>query len=129
MTNRKPPAKDWRNRDTADWTVASFQQYLKDKHEERYGIAYTARNYGMEGRWLKSMIAEHGPEVVRKFIEACFEEYRPTRDYPGLNFSFMFSYQRSRILPRVLADVARAKQAEERRQKAQFDVEDLTEWL
>lgn len=107
MTARKPPAKDWRNREQADWTVATFQSYLRDEHEERYGIAYTTRNYGLEGRWLKTLIAEHGADVVRKFIDACFAEYRPTPQYPGLNFAFMFTYQRARILPRVLAEVKR----------------------
>ncbi|AZU61015.1 hypothetical protein [Neobacillus mesonae] len=121
----KPNAKDWRNRDITDWVVATFQQYLKDAHEERYGIAYTARNYGLEGRWLKSMISEHGSEAVKAFIDACFADYRPTAQYPGLNFSFMFSYQRSRILPRVLADSKRrqfVKQAVE-------ETEDLSDWL
>ena len=66
---------------------------------------------------------------MRKFIDGCFEEYRPTAQYPGLNFAFMFSYQRARVLPRVLAEVARAKQAEERRQQAQTNIEDLAEWL
>jgi hypothetical protein len=103
----KISVKDWRNLPTPDWTVTTFRQFLADQHEAKYGIKYTTRNFAIEARWLKSMIAEHGPEVVRAFIEACFAEYRPTRDYPGLAFSFMFSYQRARILPRVLADVKR----------------------
>lgn len=133
MTNRKPPAKanprDWRNRETADWTVATFQQYLKDTHEQRYGIAYITRSYGLEGRWLKTMLAEHGAEVLRAFIDACFAEYRPTAQYPGLNFAFMFTYQRARILPRVLAEFKRAKEAEARRQETQIDEDELFDWL
>ncbi|KQL18809.1 hypothetical protein [Cytobacillus solani] len=109
---KKVAAKDWRNREQADWTIATFQQYLKDAHEERYGIAYTTRSYGLEGRWLKTLIAEHGAEVVRKFIDACFAEYRPTPQYPGLNFAFMFTYQRGRVLPRVLAEQARKTKAQ-----------------
>lgn len=133
MANKKPPATDWRNREPADWTVATFQAYLKDAHQERYGISYTARNYGIEGRWLKSMVAEHGPEVVRKFIDACFAEYRPTPQYPGLNFGFMYSYQRERNLPRVLAEHGRKQAAEARAQSragetAQVD-ENLIDWL
>lgn len=112
MTARKPPAKDWRNREQSDWVVATFQQYLKDTHEERCGIAYTARNYGLEGRWLKSMLAEHGAAILRKFIDACFAEYRPTPQYPGLNFAFMHTYQRERVLPRILAEVKRKERAQ-----------------
>jgi hypothetical protein len=103
----KPSVKDWRNLPIDRWTVTTFRQFLADQHMERYGIGYVARNYAIEARWLKSMIAEHGPEVVRTFIEACFKEYRSTAQYPGLNFGFMYSYQRSRILPRVLADMKR----------------------
>jgi hypothetical protein len=114
-------AKDWRNLPTEQWTVTSFRQFLADQHEAKFGISYTARNYAIEARWLKSMIAEHGAETVRVFIDACFAEYKPTRDYPGLNFAFMWSYQRGRILPRVLADM-------KRKQVVQHAVEDEVEF-
>jgi hypothetical protein len=117
----KISVKDWRNLPTTDWTVTTFRQYLTDQHEAKYGIKYTTRNFAIEARWLKSMIAEHGAEVVRVFIEACFAEYKPTRDYPGLAFSFMFSYQRARVLPRVLANV-------KRRQSVQAAVEQAEEF-
>lgn len=126
MTKRKPPAKDWRNRAIDDWTVATFQAYLCDEHERLYGIKYTARNYGMEGRWIKLMLAEHGAEVVRKFIDACFAEYRPTPQYPGINFSFMFCYQKNRILPRVLAG---QKRNEQTKQSQNLDFNELESWL
>lgn len=121
----KISVKDWRNLPTPDWTVTTFRQFLADQHEAKYGIKYTTRSFAIEGRWLKAMVAEHGPEVVRNFMEACFAEYKPTRDYPGLNFAFMFSYQRARILPRVLADVKR-RQAVVR---AEVDNEEIDDWL
>jgi hypothetical protein len=114
----KTSVKDWRNLPTTDWTVTTFRQYLADQHEEKYGIKYTTRSFAIEGRWLKSMIAEHGPEIVKAFIEGCFAEYKPTRDYPGLSFSFMFSYQRARILPRVMAEAKRRQTV----QKAENEV-------
>lgn len=129
-SKRKPPATDWQARDIADWTTGTFQAYLKAKHKERYGIDYVARNYSVEGRWLKTLIAEHGPEVVRKFIDACFEEYRPTPQYPGLNFGFMYSYQRERNLPRVLAEHGRKHAADARAVKTDVKVdENLIDWL
>jgi hypothetical protein len=116
--------KDWRNRDIADWTVTTFRQFLADQHFERYGISYVARNYAIEARWLKAMITEHGLDALRAFIEACFKEYRPTRDYPGINFGFMYSYQRARILPQVLADLKR------RQRVVDFEDEnELNDWL
>lgn len=121
----KISAKDWHNRDIADWNTTTFRQYIADQHEQHYGIKYTARNHAVEGRWLKSMVAEHGTEVVKAFIDGCFKEYRPTQDYPGLNFAFMFSYQRARILPRVLAEVKRRQVV----QRAVEETEDLSDWL
>jgi hypothetical protein len=124
MATKKPSVKDWRNLPTSDWTVTSFRQFLADEHQRRYGIAYVARNYAIEARWLKSMIAEHGAEVVRAFIEACFAEYRPTAQYPGINFAFMFSYMRARVLPRVLA-AEQWKQAVQQAVEQEFD----DDWL
>lgn len=121
----KISVKDWRNLPTSDWTVTTFRQYIADQHEQYYGIKYTARNFAIEGRWLKSMVAEHGTEVVKAFIDACNKEYRPTQDYPGLNFAFMFSYHRSRILPRVLAEVKRRQVV----QRAEVDKEQIDDWL
>jgi hypothetical protein len=122
----KISVKDWRNLPTSDWTVTTFRQFLADQHEEKYAIKYTTRSFAVEGRWLKLMVSEHGPEVVRAFIEACFAEYRPTRDYPGLSFSFMFSYQRARVLPRVLADMKRRAAVEvSKKQAEEFD----DDWL
>jgi hypothetical protein len=124
-----PNAKDWKNRDIDDWTTTTFRQYLADQHEAKYGIKYTTRNFAIEARWLKSMIAEHGPEIVKAFIDGCFAEYKPTRDYPGLNFAFMFSYQRARILPRVMAEAKRRQVIEESKKQAVVQDENLDEWL
>ncbi|WP_102273209.1 hypothetical protein [Cytobacillus massiliigabonensis] len=112
MSTKKPSVRDWRNFSADKWTVTTFRAYLFDEHERRYGISYVTRNHAIEGRWLKTLIAEHGAEVVRKFIDACFAEYRPTPQYPGLNFAFMYSYQRARILPRILAEQARRERAQ-----------------
>jgi hypothetical protein len=122
---KKISVKDWRNLPTSDWTVTTFREFLADQHEAKYGIKYTTRNYAIEARWLKSMVAEHGPEVVRVFITACFAEYKPTQKYPGLNFAFMFSYQRSRILPMVLAGARRRQVAE----RAEVENEAIDDWL
>jgi hypothetical protein len=125
----KISVKDWRNLPADKWTITTFRAFLAEEHERRFGIPYTARNYAIEGRWLKAMIAEHGAEVVRKFIEACFAEYKPTRDYPGLNFGFMYSYQRGRILPRVLAEQAKQTRRQQAQEQAKVDFEELAEWL
>ncbi|MBE5093549.1 hypothetical protein [Bacillus thuringiensis] len=102
--------KDFRNLPIEKWNVTTFREYLKHEHEERYNIPYVTRSYAMEGRMLKTLIAEYKPEATKLFIDACFADYKSTREYPGLNFAFMYSYMRSRLLPRVLEEI-RKKEA------------------
>jgi hypothetical protein len=106
-----PPAYDWRARDLADWNATTFAAYLADRHEDTFGIKYVAgNNVAMERAMLKRMIDEYGPDVTRRFIDACLAEYKPTPQYPGVSFTFMYSYMRARVLPRVLAGVQREAQ-------------------
>ncbi|PFE80021.1 hypothetical protein CN333_00035 [Bacillus thuringiensis] len=102
--------KDFRNLPIDKWNVTTFREYLKHVHEERYKIPYVTRSYAMEGRMLKTFIAGYKPEATKLFIDACFADYKSTREYPGLNFAFMYSYMRSRLLPRVLEEI-RKKEA------------------
>jgi hypothetical protein len=103
--------KDWRALPVDKWTVTTFRHYLFDRHSELYGIKYVTRNHAVEGRMLKNMIAEEGPEVTKRFIDACLAEYKPTPAYPGVSFAFMYSFMRARVLPRVLSDMKREQQA------------------
>jgi len=104
-----PPAKAWRDRDITDWNCATFCAYLSDRHAEIYRIPYVPGRGGWraEQGMLKREIDAHGPEVVRRFIDECFREYRPTREYPGINWTFMYTYMRGRVLPKVLAEEKR----------------------
>jgi hypothetical protein len=61
----KISVKDWRNLPTLRMVRHHFRQFLADQHEAKYAIKYTTRNFAIEARWLKSMVAEHGAEVVR----------------------------------------------------------------
>jgi hypothetical protein len=107
LTNKK----DWHALPVDKWTVTTFRHYLFDRHQELFGIKYVTRNHAVEGRMLKNMIAEEGPDVTKRFIDACLAEYKPTPQYPGVSFTFMYSYMRARVLPRVLAEVQRAQVA------------------
>ncbi|MGH0422144.1 hypothetical protein [Bacillus cytotoxicus] len=122
--------KDFRNLPIEKWNVTTFREYLKHEHEERYKIPYVTRSYAMEGRMLKTFIAEYKPEATKQFIDACFADYKPTQEYPGLNFAFMYSYMRGRILPRVL-DELRKEEAKLQRQTEVMEVstEEIIDYL
>jgi hypothetical protein len=119
-----PPAHDWRARDLADWNATTFAAYLAERHEDIFGIKYVAgNNVAMERAMLKRMIDEYSPDVTRRFIDACLAEYKPTPQYPGVSFTFMYAYMRARVLPRVLAAV----QCEQQAQRARAATTRLTE--
>lgn len=130
MTKRSN-AKDWCARPVETWNTVSFTEYLRDRHTELYGIPYVPGRGGWraEQGMIKRMIDEHGPEVVRRFIDGCFREYRPTRDYPGVNFTFMYTYMRSRVLSRVLAERAREMTPIVAAPNNGMTLEELSEWL
>ena len=111
MSNKqsKISTKDWRNLPTEHWNTTTFRQYIADKHAELYGIPYVTNNYATEAGMIKRTIDEYGAEATKAMIDIAFAEYKPTRIYPGLNFAFIYSFMRSRILPRVLAEQKRAE--------------------
>ncbi|QDX93587.1 hypothetical protein EEL30_15555 [Brevibacillus laterosporus] len=127
MTKRKlPPAKAWREREISDWNTTTFTEFLRDRHEELYGLPYVpARGWRAEQGMIKRMIDEHGAEVTKRFIDGCFREYKPTREYPALTWTFMYVYMRARILPKALRESERVARDEK---AAQQTSEELADW-
>src|SRR5690625_400728 len=133
-TTRKPNAKDWQARDIDDWNVTSFTEYLRDKHREIFGIEYAPmRSWRMEqgqiGRLIgtRTKVGTHSKAVVKRFIDEAFESYKPTPQYPGTNFGFIYAYRRN-ILQRLEAE----EKAGSKREKAQGEapsLDELADWL
>lgn len=139
MTKQKlAPAKDWQARDIEDWNVTSFTEYLKDKHRELFGIDYAP----MGGTWRKEQGILGGligtqsrtnPKprtasnaAVKRFIDETFAAYRPSREWPGTSFGFMWTYRKTdwqRIQADEIAQERRKASAEEAP-----DLEELNEW-
>lgn len=142
MTKRKlPPAKDWRNRDLSDWNTLTFTEYLKAKHLEVFGITYApfGGTWAMEQGILGDLIGTQSRKnpkprtasnaAVKRFIDETFENYRPSAQYPGTSFGFMWTYRKGdwqRIQAEELAEKKRRE-----RQKAVEDVnyDDLDDWF
>lgn len=113
------------------WNTAHFQAYLHDQHVERYGIQYASAGSVVAERNLiaKYIGTARKPgmyrkETVKAFIDACFTQYQPTQQYPGLSFWFMTTYQ-SRLLQQ--AELA-SKRAEAERE-AKDNIEGVADWL
>ncbi|MCY9329980.1 hypothetical protein MOF21_08525 [Bacillus haynesii] len=107
----------------AKWNTRDFQAYLKAEHERLYGIPYVPMRgwkaeAGMLGDWVgtKRKPGEYGPEVTKRFIDLCFAEYRPTAEWPGVNFGWMKTYMGTKI-QRVAAEIQAEEAAQQRREQ------------
>lgn len=113
------------------WNTAHFQAYLHDQHVERYGIQYVSAGSVLAER---NLIAKYigtarksgmyRKETVKAFIDACFTQYQPTQQYPGLSFWFMTTYL-SRLLQQ--AELASKRAGVER--EATDNIEEVADWL
>lgn len=112
------PAVEWYNRPIDKWNTKSFQTYMSDKHKEKFELPYVPwRSYSQEMGMLKNFMNEVGNETVKNFIDECFKTYKPTPQYPTLNFGFMYSYMRSQVLPKIYNTKKQTTEKEKYEQK------------
>lgn len=138
------PAKDWRNRPVDKWLVTSFTEYMRDKHKELFGIDYVpfGGTWGMEQGILGGLIGTKSRtnpkprtasnEAVKKFIDETFENYVPSKSYPGTNLGFMWTY-RKHEWQKIQAEEVSSKRKQEQAERAYeehgaTEIEALDEW-
>ena len=139
MTKKLPTVNDWQARDIDDWNTTTYTEYLRDKHREIFGCEYVpfggrwATEQGMIGRLIgtKARAGTHDKALIKRFIDEGFKSYKPTSQYPGTSFGFLYSYRRN-ILQRLEAEEAAKARRDERGKQAEMTTEDydrLSEWL
>jgi len=126
MARKKlPPAKDWRARELKDWTAVTFHEYMKDRHKELYGTSYVARSIPIQNRNIKWMCEQYGKDVTKRFIDLCFQNYKPSGKYAGANFMFFFTYLRERYLPIAERQIEKERKLAEQQQQQQVSEEEI----
>lgn len=119
-----------------DWNTANFRQYLEDEHLRILGIKYYPfKGYSAEAGMLGNFIGtakregQYDKAVVKAFIDACFDEYKPSAQYPGLSFGFMQTYM-MRHMQRLQAEESRKANADEAVQASDnANIDKLADWL
>jgi hypothetical protein len=135
----KPSAKDWRNRPVDDWNVSTVITYIADKHLEVYGVEYMPfRSWAAERGLIGNLIGTSGknakprkyePAVIKAFLDECFASHKVSAQYPGVTFTWFWSYK-SHVLQRVLAETAnKAKMAAKVESTKATDWDELADWL
>ena len=89
----------YRLKDLKDWTSKDFYDYLTEQTFERFGVKYQpfGKKYVVDAKYLKDAMEEYGNYVVKEFIDECMAKYHPTKEYPAINFGFMYRYRRNLI--------------------------------
>lgn len=97
----KISTKDWRNLPTESWNTRTVQSFLIDETKRRFNAEYTpggrgskSKRWAMECGMIKRELEQRGPEVVRRFIEICWDEYYTSDPdkFPYPTFAFMLGY-------------------------------------
>jgi hypothetical protein len=130
LTRRKlPDSKDWKERDISDWNCTTWHSYIIDRHTELFGVDYVPyRGWQAEKGMIKTLTTKYGNELIKAFIDVAITEYRPSREYPGTSFGWLYAY-RTQTFQRVQADYMRRKEREARRVVASLSWDEINEWL
>jgi hypothetical protein len=123
-------AKKYNEKEVSQWSVNDMLAYLSDQHTARFNVDYQpfgtwASERGQLGNWIgtRKKAGKYGAEFTKRFVDLCLAEYRPTRDYPGINFGFMVAYMK-RHIQTVQLEMMRAEQAETQNDSE----EELNDW-
>ena len=136
MANKLPHANDWKARNIDDWNTKTYHSYMQDKHREMFGCEYAPfRGWRVEQGILGTLIGTrakegtHDKAIIKRFIDEAFSEYKPTEDWPGTNFGFIYSYRRN-LLQRIEAEASEKERLRERMESVNdVNYTDLSEWL
>lgn len=129
-------AKHYTEIDVSKWNTAHFKQYLAEEHKRRYGINYVPFvGYAAEAGMLGDLIgtakksAMYDKALVKRFIDVCYDEYKPRKEYPGVSFGWMTKYM-SRNLQRLEAEQSRIQNVNKAVQASDNDnIDELADWL
>src|SRR5690625_751895 len=137
--DKLPNAKDWKNRPIDKWNVTTFTEYLKEKHLEMFKVDYApfGGTYGMEQGILGDLIGTQSrtnPKprtasnaAVKRFIDETFAQYKPTAQYPGTSFGFMWTYRKN-VWQQIQAEEL-ARESREQAVEESPTLEELSEWF
>src|SRR5690606_23865414 len=107
-----------------------------DKHKELFGIDYVPfKGWNAEKGMIGDIIGTRtgkprkgSNEALKRFIDLTFADYKPTPQYPGTNFGFMWTYRKN-VWQRLQAESKRREVAEQKREQQAQDWDEISEWL
>jgi hypothetical protein len=125
-------AINYSEKPVANWTVNDLLAYIAERHVQVYGVEYRPfRSWSAERGLIGGLIGtrqkprKYEPELVKAFVDECFKTHKGTREYPGVSFTWLWTYKTA-VWQRVLADVKRKASVQQAVEQTQeFD----DDWL
>jgi hypothetical protein len=123
--------KTYNEKPVDKWTVNDLLSYTAERHAQVYGVEYRPyRSWSAERGLIGGLIGtrqkprKYEPELVKQFIDVCFKEYRPSKEYPGVSFTFLWTYK-SNVWQKILLSSERKKYEIQ----SAIDQPELEDWL
>jgi hypothetical protein len=125
-------AATYNEKPVANWTVNDLLAYIAERHAQVYGVEYRPfRSWSAERGLIGGLIGtrqkprKYEPEMVKAFVDECFRSHKGTREYPGVSFTWLWTYKTA-VWQRVQADVKRKASVQQAVEQTQeFD----DDWL
>jgi hypothetical protein len=116
----------------ANWTVNDLLAYIAERHTQVYGVEYRPfRSWSAERGLIGGLIGtkvkprKYEPELVKAFVDECFRSHKGTREYPGVSFTWLWTYKTA-VWQRVQAEAKRKASVQQAVEQTQeFD----DDWL
>lgn len=87
------------------WNVKNFIDYMAAEHKRLFGCDYAPHGSWAQERGLIGTVfgttkkeGKYDKALVKRFIDVAFSEYRPSAQYPGTNFGFMWTYRQAEFI-------------------------------
>jgi hypothetical protein len=125
-------AVNYNEKPVANWTVNDLLSYIAERHAQVYGVEYRPfRSWSAERGLIGGLIGtrqkprKYEPELVKAFVDECFRSHKGTREYPGVSFTWLWTYKTA-VWQRLEADVKRKASVQQAVEQTQeFD----DDWL
>jgi hypothetical protein len=114
------------------WSVNDLLAYIAERHAQVYGVEYRPfRSWSAERGMIGGLIGtrqkprKYEPELVKAFVDECFRSHKGTREYPGVSFTWLWTYKTA-VWQRVQAEAKRKASVQQAVEQTQeFD----DDWL
>lgn len=98
--------KDWKKCPLDKWNATTARDYMNTLTQHRWSLPYVGTARMIENAHISKFIKEYGREALKIFIYEAWKSYVPTQDYPIPTFTFLVTYKKEHILPKVLKRMA-----------------------